>query len=192
MSRAGPEGARADVATSRMRGCLTIALTLAAIVLAACSGNDEDGGGTNPEPDVTSSDQDVSSKSPAPDSGHGKPILIKTQLTMPTAKVLAGSVIGDAPFCPGGTARDEHGSLEIGHPVLRTFRCPDGQLRIGFGPGPDQMNNTVQTSDWEVLDGSGRFTGASGTGQMIVQWPRVGASQGQETFVGMVAVPNWR
>jgi hypothetical protein len=166
---------------------LTVALTVAAIGLAACSGDDEDDGGTTPVPDVTTSDPEADSQSPALEPVHGgEPILIKTRVKMFAGKVLAGSVIGESPFCPGGTVRHEHGSPEIGFPAVNVFRCPDGQLEIGFGPGPDQMNNTVQTSGWEVLDGSGRFAGISGEGQMIVQWPRVGSSMGQETFTGTI------
>jgi len=104
-------------------------------------------------------------------------------------EVLAGSGIGDSPFCRGGTVRHEPGSPEIGFPAINVFRCTDGQLRIGFGPGPDQMNNAVQTSSWEILDGSGRFAGMSGDGQMKVRFERAGASKGQETFKGRVVVP---
>jgi len=148
---------------------LTVALTITVTVLAACGDGSADGG----EGDGTDAER----------------IVIKTRVKMFTGTVLAGSIIGDSPFCPGGAVRHEHGSPEIGFPAINVFRCPDGQLKIGFGPGPDQMNNAVQTSYWEVLDGNGRFAGMSGDGQMIVRWERAGSPIGQETFTGMVVVP---
>jgi hypothetical protein len=124
-----------------------------------------------------------------PAAGPRKRILVKTRITMFKGKVLAGSLLGDSPFCPGGTVRHEHGSPEVGFPAINVFHCTDGLLRIGFGPGPDQANNPVQTSSWEILDGSGRFAGMSGDGQMKVRWERQGASKGQETFTGQVVLP---
>jgi hypothetical protein len=62
-------------------------------------------------------------------------------------------------------------------------------LEIGFGPGPDQMNNLVQSSYWEVLDGSGRYANMRGNGQMKVRFQAVGSSKGLETFRGDVTVP---
>ena len=121
--------------------------------------------------------------------GDREAILIKTRVKGLAGKVLAASVLGDSPFCPGGTVRHEHGSLEIGFPAINVFHCPDGQLRIGFGPGPDQMNNSVQTSDWKILDGIGRFARISGDGQMMVKFERAGSAKGQETFTGHVVVP---
>jgi len=149
---------------------LAIALTITATGLTACG---DDGG------DEAAGDR------------AGERIVIKTRVKMFAGKVLAGSVIGDSPFCPGGAVRHEPGSPEIGFPAINVFRCPDGQLEIGFGPGPDQMNNAVQTSDWEVLDGSGRFEGINGGGQMSVRWQRAGSPEevGQETFTGMVVDP---
>jgi hypothetical protein len=51
------------------------------------------------------------------------------------------------------------------------------------------MNNVVQTSGWKVVEGTGRFTGMRGRGQMKVRWERPGASKGQETFEGEVFFP---
>ena len=88
------------------------------------------------------------------------------------------------PSGPGGTLRHEHGSPEIGFPAVDVFDCPEGRLRIGFGPGPDQMNNVIQTSYWEILDGSGRYAKMRGDGQMKVRFQAAGSSKGLETFRG--------
>jgi hypothetical protein len=163
----------------------TLALTISVTGLAACG---DDGG------DVGSARESTVAPSTAinvttPAQGDRESILIKTQIRGFAGKVLAGSVIGDSPFCPGGTVRHEHGSPEIGFPAINVFRCGDGQLKIGFGPGPDQMNNRVQTSGWKILEGSGRFAGISGDGQMKVMFSDAVASNGQETFRGTVVVP---
>src|SRR4051794_12680454 len=105
---------------------LTIALTIAAAVLCGC-GDDGDEGGT-----TVAANTDTRLATP-PANGQREPILIKTRIKMFTGKVLAGSVIGDSPFCAGGTVRHEHGSPEIGFPAVNVFGCPDGQLKIGFG-----------------------------------------------------------
>ncbi len=170
----------------RQRRWLTVALTITATGLTGCGddGGDEGGGGAG-RTVTPSADTHLTT----PPEGDREPILIKTQVKVVAGKVLPGSVIGDSPFCPDGTVRHEHGTPEIGFPAINVFHCPDGQLRIGFGPGPDQMNNSVQTSDWKILDGSGRFAGISGDGQMIVRFERAGSSKGQETFTGLVVVP---
>jgi hypothetical protein len=121
--------------------------------------------------------------------GSGEPILINTRVTGFKGEILAGSMIGDSRFCPGGTVRHEHGSPEIGFPAINVLRCPGGQLRIGFGPGPDQMNSAVQTSDWEILEGTGLFAGMKGKGRMTVLFEKAGADEGRETFKGRVVVP---
>lgn len=163
---------------------LTIALTITTTGLTACGddGGDQGGRGRTVAP---SADTHLTT----PPEGDSEPILIKTRVKVFAGKVLAGSVIGDSPFCPGGSVRHEHGSPEIGFPAINVFHCPDGQLKIGFGPGPDQMNNSVQTSDWKILGGGGRFAGISGHGQMIVQFEGAGSPKGLETFTGLVVVP---
>jgi hypothetical protein len=158
----------------------TTAVAVMTAGLAAC-GKDE--GRRSDAPDRTTT------HAASPGEGSRQPILVRTRITGFTGTVLAGSVLGDSPFCPGGTVRHEAGSPEIGFPAVNVFRCTDGQLRIGFGPGPDQRDNAVQTSDWKVLDGTGRFAGASGHGRMSVRFTRAGASRGRETFTGRILVP---
>jgi hypothetical protein len=162
---------------------LTAAATIMAAGMVACGADAEDKGRGGDASD------DAEGHLATQAGGSGEPILIKTQVTGFTGKVLSGSVIGDSPFCRGGTVRHEFGSQEVGFPAINVFRCTDGQLRIGFGPGPDQANNAVQTSDWEILKGTGRFAGMSGDGRMKVRFESAGASKGQETFTGRVVVP---
>ncbi len=180
----GMRGGRSERKIWRQRRWLPIALTIAATGLTGCgdNGGDEGRGGTT----VT---QSAETHLTTPLEGDGEPILIKTQVQGFTGKVLPGSVIGDSPFCPGGTVRHEHGTPEIGFPAINVFHCPDGRLEIGFGPGPDQMNNSVQTSDWKILDGSDRFARVRGHGQMRVRFKRAGSPTGRETFTGIVVVP---
>jgi hypothetical protein len=172
---------------------LTIALMIMATCLTAC-GDDggskaEDDRTVAPSPDTRLTTPPQETPGHVAPEGDREPILIKTRVKGFAGEVLVGSVLGNSPFCPGGTVRHENGSLEIGFPAINVFHCPDGQLRIGFGPGPDQRNNSVQTSDWKILDGIGRFARMSGDGQMIVQFERAGSSKGQETFTGIVLVP---
>jgi hypothetical protein len=121
--------------------------------------------------------------------GERRRIVIKTEFVEFDGKVVAGSLIGDSPFCSGGTLHHQTGSPEVGYPAINVFTCGDSQLKIGFGPGPDQMNNGIQTSAWEVIGGSGDFAGVSGSGQMKVEFRSAGASRGTETFTGTVLVP---
>jgi hypothetical protein len=157
-----------------------MALTIAAFGLAACG---DDGG----DPGERAAGPDVDHGASAPGEVDGKAILIKTSLTIPTGEVLAGSVIGDSRFCRGGTFRDkEGGSPEVGT-VLRTFRCPDGQLTIGFTPQGVQGRTTgpiKQTGPWKVVGGSGRFERLRGHGRMTVTFKR--PPVGRETFTGTV------
>ena len=51
------------------------------------------------------------------------------------------------------------------------------------------MNKLIQTSYWEIVDGSGRFAEMRGDGQMKVRFERAGSSKGLETFRGEVIVP---
>lgn len=159
------------------------ALAVAAASLTACS---DDAGTHATTRATTTSTGTTHTASP---HGERKTIVIKTQFVDFDGVVVDGSLIGNSAFCAGGTLHHESGSPEIGYPAINVFTCGDSQLKIGFGPGPDQMNNRIQTSDWKVLEGSGDFAGVTGSGRMKVEFPRVGASNGQETFTGTVVVP---
>jgi hypothetical protein len=160
---------------------LALALTLATVGLGACGDDDGDENGAATTPGV---DTDL----PA-DSGEGsEEIVIKTDLTIPTGEVLEGSSIGDTPFCPGGTFRDQRGSADPSVPpfgsVDRTFRCPDGSLRIGFTPGVPQ--GRTQTGPWRAVSGTGALEGLQGNGQMEVKFEPGSDTKGRETFTGTV------
>ena len=169
-------GAIGTQGRAQQRICrLTAAATMLAAGLTACG---DDRG--NEGPGAAASD----------DATHlGETLVIKTRVTGFKGKVLQGSMIGDSRFCPDGAVRHDFGSPEIGFPAVNVFLCADGHLSIGFGAGPSQMNRALQTSDWKILDGTGRYAGMSGKGGMQVQWERVGGPTGEETFKGRVVAP---
>jgi predicted small secreted protein len=151
-------------------------LVLAAAVLTACGDNGGTGaGGSSGKTALTGS---------TPRGATSKPFLLKTDMHGFDGVVLPGSVLGRAPFCAGGSVHHTHGSREIGFPAINEITCGGSALRIGFGPGPDQMQKRIQHSDWRILDGTGEFAGATGSGQMHVEWNKVGGTDGHETFIG--------
>jgi hypothetical protein len=166
---------------SRQARWLGVVLTITAIGVAACGGDDGDAAGTTAVPSIERG-------STADGEAGGEPILIKTDVTFRqrevTGEVLGGSTIGDSPFCPGGTFRDRHGNEDIGL-VDRTFVCPDGGLRIGFTPGVPQ--GRTQSGPWKVLSGTGAFEGLQGQGRMEIKYERGSDTKGSETFTGTVA-----
>jgi hypothetical protein len=97
-------------------------------------------------------------------------------------EVLSGSSLGDAPFCRGGTFTGAHGSAAM---IDRTFKCPDGNLRIGFTPGKES-GRTV-SGRWEVLSGTGAFKAMKGSGRMQTRFaPGAQPAEARETFTGSV------
>jgi len=97
---------------------------------------------------------------------EAEPILIKTRMDTPTGKVAVGSHVGGSPFCPGGTNKDKHGTLDIGL-VDRLITCPDGMLRLGFDPQVPVGNE--QRGPWRIISGAGAYEGWEGSGQMVVR-----------------------
>jgi hypothetical protein len=154
---------------------LALALTLATLGLAACGGSDDGEGGS-----ATTSGVD-SQSSEAVRQG----IVIKEQANLQGVEdvgdVLPGSSLGDSPFCPGGTFSGGHGNVPAGS-IDRTFKCPDGTLRIVFTPGAPK-GRTV-TGRWKVLSGTGAFKGMNGSGRMKTKFEA--HSQARETFTGTV------
>jgi hypothetical protein len=145
---------------------LALIVTLATLGVAGCGDDDKDGDGS------ATTAQRKSEK-----------VLIQTRLSIPTGEVLTGSSIGDSPFCAGGTFRDQDGNEQIGS-VDRTFRCPDGSLRIGFSPGEPQ--GRTQSGPWKILGGTGSFKGLRGSGRMRVTFASGSSENGRETFTGTV------
>jgi hypothetical protein len=168
------------------RGSATVSLPLliASAVLTSCGNHNDEGSASAPTP-TSRFALDTSSR-PA---GESDRTVIKTRIVGFTGRVLTGSILGSTVFCRGGTVRHARGNLEIGFPAVNVFSCPTGSLRIGFGPGPDQMDYTVQTSNWRVLGGSGSFVGATGEGTMQVKWEQAEAALGRETFRGVIVLP---
>jgi hypothetical protein len=160
----------------KVKTAFAVLLMVSLLGIAACG----DEGGTTAAPDVESTSTTAAESD--------KPILIKTRVDIPTGEVLGGSTIGDSPFCPGGMFRDEHGSEDPSVPpyglVDRTFRCPDGSLRIGFTPGEPQ--GRTQAGPWRVASGTGAFKGLRGAGQMKVRYEPGSDAKGRETFTGTV------
>lgn len=170
---------------------LVVALTISAMGVAACGGDDGDASGTTGAPSVES-------ESSASGGADSEPILIETRMTLTpeeeivsTGKILDGSTIGDSPFCPGGTIEDKHGSEDPAEEpfglVDRTITCPDGTLRMGFTPGIPQ--GRTQAGPWRIVSGTGAYEGWQGSGEMkMVYDPGSGArpTNGNETFTGTV------
>lgn len=161
------------------------------LIVGGCGG---DGGDENGVAATSGVDSDLSA-----DPGEGsEEIVIKTHVNIEIPKggpvpgsstgkgeVLDGSTIGDSPFCPGGTFTDMHSDdPDIGL-VDRTFRCPDGRLRIGFTPGVPQ--GRTQAGPWKVVSGTGSLAGLRGAGQMEIEYkPGTRSTEGRETFTGTV------
>ena len=96
-------------------------------------------------------------------------------------EILRGSSLGGAAFCQGGRFSGGHDTAMI----YRTFKCPNGVLRIGFTPGTGS-GRTV-SGRWKVLSGTGAFKGMRGSGR--IQTTFAAGSQpaeARETFRGSV------
>jgi hypothetical protein len=163
---------------------LAVVLTVTAVGIAACGDDDGDEGGT-----TAGSDVETTSTAAAESD---EPILIKTRIDIPTGDVLGGSTIGNSPFCRGGTFRDKRGTDDPSVPPYgfldRTYRCPDGSLRMGFSPGVPQ--GRTQAGPWKIVSGTGAYKGLTGDGEMKITYDRgqgKNASKGRETFTGTVA-----
>ncbi len=180
---AAAAGSSLAVRLGRRSATLALALLIAA-VLTSCGNHNDAGIASAPTP---SSRPALATSSPP--TVDGERTVIKTRIVGFTGRVLTGSILGSAVFCRGGTLRHDRGNLEIGFPAVNVFNCPAGSLRIGFGPGPDQMDHAVQTSNWRVLGGTGSFVGATGEGTMRVKWEQGEAAIGRETFRGVIVLP---
>ncbi len=119
--------------------------------------------------------------------GAAEAILIRTRVDLPTVDILDGSTVGGSPFCPGGTATDQHGTPEIGL-VDRTITCRDGTLRVGFDPGLPAGD--TQRGPWRIISGTGAYEGWSGNGDMVMRYDprdrRRHPTRGRERYTGAV------
>jgi hypothetical protein len=165
-----------NLAQSRQARWFSASLTVMAIALAACGGGDGNEGGAAGT---------AARRSEAAAGGEPALILIKTRVNLPTIKILDGSIIGDSPFCPGGTAKDKHGTPEIGL-VDRTITCSDGTLRIGFDP--QKPVGDTQSGPWRIISGTGAYERWEGSGEMKTMYDpsdnRKHPTRGRERFAG--------
>lgn len=165
--------ARKDLGASPRVLRLAAALTGAVVALAGCGSGDDNGAA------------DSKSKASAP--GKAEPILIRTRVNVPAGKILDGSVVGDSPFCPGGTLMDQHGAPPVGL-VDRTITCSDGTLRMGFDPQVPEGNE--QRGSWRFVSGTGAYEGWKGDGNMVMRYDPADKSphptRGRERFTGTV------
>ena len=97
---------------------------------------------------------------------------------MPRGVVLSGSVIGESAFCPDGTV-----SGGGAWPIVETFHCRDGSLKVGFAP---TQHSLVQSAVWEVVSATGGSRGLRGGGSMVARFEGENPDKGGETFTGTV------
>jgi len=149
----------------RMVRFAVTALVVAALGLAGC------GGDSGSQTDTT--------------TGVPEDVLIKTHLTFSdsgegSGEVASGSVIGDEPFCEGGTFSDAYPGQQ--GDVVKTLDCDDGTLEIRFTPARQSKNH--QSGPWTVEAGSGAYKDVAGEGEMSVTFEN--RDNGEETFRGAV------
>jgi hypothetical protein len=142
---------------------VALAVTVATLGLAACGGDD-------------------SSESSAT---GGQEIVIKERANLEgiqdVGDVLDGSSIGGSPFCSRGSFSGGHGDLPFPQ-IDRSFKCPEGTLRIAFTPGEPKGNTAP--GRWKVLNGTGAFEGLEGGGRMETVFES--DTRAHETFTGTV------
>ena len=158
---------------------LVLVLTIAAIGLAACGGdNGDDVPTVTVAPDGTSAQETSTSAAVSGDA-----ILIETRITdarLHTGEVLGGSFIGEAAFCPGG---ETNGSSE-GPTITTTFSCPGGTLTVQYAP---TQRSLIQSAVWQVVRGTGSFEGLRGGGSMAAAFESDNPDSGREIFPGTVS-----
>lgn len=160
----------AGLAGPRVVRWLALLFALASLGLAAC-GEDDEG----------------ESEAAADAAGATEEIVIQTEITFPRGgapegEVVDGSVIGDSPFCSGGTFSDSEG--DASWLVEKAIECDDGTLRIGFSPG--KPVDQTQAGPWKVLGGTGAYEGLEGGGRMEMKGEPGDPLHGRETFTGTV------
>jgi hypothetical protein len=152
---------------------LAMALALTASGLAACGG--DSGGDVRT---VTVAAEETPTSAPV----NGDVILIETRVTDAKhhrGEVLSASVLGESPFCRGGSTS---GGSD-GPTITTRFRCPGGTLTVHYAPTQPSL---VQGSVWEVVSGTGRYKGLHGGGSMVARFESDDPDAGRETFTGMV------
>ena len=154
---------------------LTATLAVASMGLAACG--DDNGGEVRTVTVAAATEPAAEQETPV----TGDAILIETRITSAqrhTGRVLSQSRIGERPFCPGGT--ETGGGAQ---PIIQTFHCPDGRLKIQFAP---TQPSYVQSAAWSVVSGTGRYRGLRGEGFMVARFEGDNREIGRETFTGTI------
>jgi hypothetical protein len=144
-----------------LRGGALVLVT--GLILSACDGNEKNTANTS------------ASSSTAQ---RGEPILIRDKLMVAlkehsepvaTGTILAGSTLGGAPFCAGGTIVDHHANLDPkmgAYLIDMRITCPNGAVRIGLTPKVSaKMQAHTQTGTWTIVSGTGVFEGLGGKGK---------------------------
>ena len=165
------------------------ALVLVGVLfLGACGGDEKDAANTS---------------AASPTALAGEPIVIREKLTIAeeegsepiaTGTILAGSTLGDTPFCAGGTILESHASLDPKmEPYLIDMKitCPDGTVRIGFTPevgaDPDPQEGQPQRGVWTIVSGTGEYEGLGGGGTSEAVYGPNPNSPVRQTLTGTVA-----
>jgi hypothetical protein len=159
-----------------------LALAVAAMVLAACGGDDNTGPATSAAEGAAST---------ASEAGTGSErFVLKTSVTFPeagdaTGEVVSGPRLGNSESCVGTKFRDRQS--EGAWFIQRTLRCPDGQITLGINPNTGAGDGT-QSGKWGIIEGTGRYRGLEGSGELTVTYPaqRGSDAKGHETFAGTV------
>ena len=157
-----------------VRTAFTVLVMVSLLGVAACG---DDGGG---EPRTVTVETLAEGEQGAPATGDA--ILIETRISNArkhSGEVLDGSVIGESAFCPGGKTRGGG----RGATITTTFHCPGGRLTVSFSP---TQRSLVQSSDWEIVRGTGSFKGLRGGGWMVAKFGSEDPPKGGETFTGTV------
>ena len=159
----------------KVKTAFTVLLMVSLLGIAACG--DDNGG------EVRTVTVDTPAGTEELPSGIGDAILIETRVPDPrkhSGEVLDGSVIGESAFCPGGKTRG--GST--GAKITATFHCPRGRLTVSYSP---TQRSLVQSSEWEIVSGTGSFKGLRGGGWMVANFGSEDQPEkGGETFTGTV------
>jgi hypothetical protein len=158
----------------KVKTAFTVLLMVSLLGIAACGDDDGD------EVRTVTVETSAEAEQGAPVTGDA--ILIETRISSArkhAGEVLEVSVIGESAFCPGGKTRG--GSA--GATITATFHCPGGRLTVSYSP---TQRSLVQSSDWEIVSGTGSFKGLRGGGWMVANFGSEDPEKGGETFTGTV------
>lgn len=155
----------------------TAVLTLLAIASAGLTACGDDDGGEVKTVTVTETSAQSNAAEPPAD---GDAVLIETRVSDAKnhkGEVAGTSVIGESPFCRGGTTT---GGSE-GPTITTTIRCDGGTLVLRYAP---MQPSLTQAAVWAVVEGTGSFKGMRGGGWMAASFKRDNPDSGREVFAG--------